>query len=398
MIQVHLGSSGVSSGPFVEDIDDAITTVAGCSLGFVLPGQPPHVLTVDPGTPTALQGVQADDVLMGIDGRDTRTLAKAEARMLLRTARSLDFKKGSARGPVPPPPGLNGGCSAAAGGGTPSLAGLALGLAMPKAAAAVQVTLQDPPSSESAGGSPAVGALPKAAPGELPAKEAVAAMSAKAPPPLAAALGFFEGANHALLQDGSCAAGSYQKAPLSMASLPRGKGPFDKGCKGDKGVGKGRPVFAALPGVQPMPPGLGGKGGKPTFWLPALPGFGLAGAKVGGPRIVLPPALTSNAALPPDPGEQPETLPADGDREAWLELLRDAFGQQFRCENDWQEPPPFHRALHFASTPGEPCQSGKFPREALNLQLQLLFKVRTGMGSEFDGPGVAPPITKPHGF
>lgn len=419
MIQVRLSSPAASpGGVVVEDVDEEIISVAGCTMGFILPGQPPHVLSVDPGSPTALQGVLADDMLVAIDGHDTHQLAKAEARRLLSSAARMDFKRPGPQGPLQPgylgggraPPGLNGS----------GLAGLALGLAMPKAAASALTAAAIAAATDAARGSPeAMGALPKACPPE--AAEAVAAMSAKAPPQLATALGFFSSAGPSGVQDVGVA---YQKASASPDGGPRwGKGPFDKGGKGEKGK-PGKQHRAPLPLFVPPPPGivppaaLGGcreggaaavawgwcpgfgcKGGKaPLVFLPALGGMPLPGSK-GGPRIVLPPALTSSVALPPDPGEQPESLPPEHDHGAWLELLRDGFGQQFRCENEWQEPPPFHRALHFAAPPGDPVPAGKYPREGLNMQLQLLFKARTGMGSEIDGPGtvaVYPPAF-PHG-
>jgi len=278
--------------------------------------------------------------------------------------------------------------------GNSGLACLAMDLAMPKAA------LQEPPPP------PPASALAAAAAEAAGAGEAVAAMSAKAPPPLAAALGFFDSSSSSQgpSQDGAaaggCAAATYQKVPTAPNAVSRtGKGPFDKGGggKGEKaarplgGMGMLVPPPPSAPVIVPPaacggpPLGKGGKYGG-CGWMPSagMPGGGGKGC---GPRIVLPPALTSpNTAIGPDPGEQPESLPPETDHDAWLELLRDGFGQQFRCENDWQEPPPFHRALHFASVPGESCPKGKFPREALNLQLQLLFKARTGMTSEADGP------------
>merc|ERR1719330_788195 len=248
--------------------------------------------------------------------------------------------------------------------------------------------------------------------------EAVAAMSAKAPAPLAAALGFFD---QKASWDGSAA--SSDEAPVAPSAQSRGKGPLEKGGKGDsKGcappcvlpppgmplAGRGMvvpppafvppPISASVPPPTPgvvLPPpfaqsmaGFAGKGGHGALWMPAPPpNAAMVGAAARGPQVVLPPALMSpNAAIGPDPGEQPEALPEDQDGDGWLELLRDGFGQQFRCENEWQEPPPFPRALHFAAMPGGPCPKGKFPREALNLQLQLLFRARTAMASEVDGP------------
>mmetsp|Transcript_81348 Transcript_81348/g.188967 ORF Transcript_81348/g.188967 Transcript_81348/m.188967 type:complete len:165 (-) Transcript_81348:121-615(-) len=95
-------------------------------------------------------------------------------------------------------------------------------------------------------------------------------------------------------------------------------------------------------------------------------------------------AATPAAVLPPDGGSQDngedEALPFEQDAEAWLELLRDGFVRQLREENDYPEPPPFHRAIHFAASPGEPIPPGKFPRQALNTQLQLLLRTRATEG------------------
>eukprot|EP00418_Pyrodinium_bahamense_P089100 CAMPEP_0179040688 /NCGR_PEP_ID=MMETSP0796-20121207/15773_1 /TAXON_ID=73915 /ORGANISM="Pyrodinium bahamense, Strain pbaha01" /LENGTH=253 /DNA_ID=CAMNT_0020737035 /DNA_START=38 /DNA_END=798 /DNA_ORIENTATION=+ len=106
----------------------------------------------------------------------------------------------------------------------------------------------------------------------------------------------------------------------------------------------------------------------------------------GGP-VVVPPPMPAEvaAALPGGAGSQDkdvedEALPFEGDMDAWLELLRDGYVRQLREENEYPEPPPFHRAIHFAASPGEPIPLGKYPRQALNTQLQLLLRVRAPEG------------------
>jgi hypothetical protein len=89
-------------------------------------------------------------------------------------------------------------------------------------------------------------------------------------------------------------------------------------------------------------------------------------------------------------------LPLETDSDAWLDLLRDGYLRQLREENEYPEPPPFHRAIHFANESG-PCPPGKYPKLALNMQLQMLLKARTGgelvmAGKGFAGrPGVVVP-------
>jgi len=237
----------------------------------------------------------------------------------------------------------------------------------------------------------------------------IAAMSAKASAPLAAALGFFEGGGYGAAPSDYPAAATaaaltsaatdvanalaglvgqigYQKA--GFASPPRW-GPFDKGCKGGKGYGKAAPMFVAPPSLPSAAvPGATVRGG--------FKGGGKGAAAGGGPRVVLPPALTGQAATS-DPGPQPEALPSETDAEAWLELLRDGFSQQRRCENDCREPPPFHRALHFAAPVGEKVPEGKYPGEGLNTQLQVLFQVRNALTPEAGetAPASAPVVVMP---
>jgi len=96
---------------------------------------------------------------------------------------------------------------------------------------------------------------------------------------------------------------------------------------------------------------------------------------------------------PPIPEADEEMLPGDGDGEGWLELLRDGYCRQLREENEYMEPPPFHRAMHYAANPSDQMvPPGKFPRQALNMQLQLLLRARAGDGVvPGKGPGKGAP-------
>mmetsp|Transcript_101245 Transcript_101245/g.179867 ORF Transcript_101245/g.179867 Transcript_101245/m.179867 type:complete len:812 (+) Transcript_101245:125-2560(+) len=77
----------------VEEVDAEIVVVEGCALGFVAPGQPPHVLHVDPDTETAGHGIQSDDLLVSIDGNDTSSMGQEKVAEMLRKATKLLFKR-----------------------------------------------------------------------------------------------------------------------------------------------------------------------------------------------------------------------------------------------------------------------------------------------------------------
>lgn len=81
----------------LEEVDAEIVVVAGCALGFVAPGQPPHVLHVDVGTDMARHGIQSDDLLVSIDGQNTRLLAQDQVAQLLKGALLLHFERPKAR-------------------------------------------------------------------------------------------------------------------------------------------------------------------------------------------------------------------------------------------------------------------------------------------------------------
>jgi len=77
----------------LEEVDSEILVVAGCALGFVAPRQPPHVLHVDDGTEMSSYGVKGDDLLVLVDGRDTRTMVHKEVADALRSAKEVVFER-----------------------------------------------------------------------------------------------------------------------------------------------------------------------------------------------------------------------------------------------------------------------------------------------------------------
>jgi len=94
--------------------------------------------------------------------------------------------------------------------------------------------------------------------------------------------------------------------------------------------------------------------------------------------LALPPKEAPKEPPIPEPDE--EMLPFDSDADSWLELLRDGYFRHLREENEYREPPAFHRALHFAAQEGQACAEGKFPKQALNMQMQLLMRARMPEG------------------
>eukprot|EP00929_Paragymnodinium_shiwhaense_P113840 TRINITY_DN82128_c0_g1_i1.p1 TRINITY_DN82128_c0_g1~~TRINITY_DN82128_c0_g1_i1.p1 ORF type:complete len:767 (-),score=233.47 TRINITY_DN82128_c0_g1_i1:116-2416(-) len=77
----------------LDEVDQEIIVLAGCALGFVAAGQPPHVLHVDPDTEMEKRGIRSDDLLVSIDGRDPRNLAQSEVARALRDATRVVFER-----------------------------------------------------------------------------------------------------------------------------------------------------------------------------------------------------------------------------------------------------------------------------------------------------------------
>mmetsp|Transcript_6409 Transcript_6409/g.11148 ORF Transcript_6409/g.11148 Transcript_6409/m.11148 type:complete len:282 (-) Transcript_6409:73-918(-) len=142
-------------------------------------------------------------------------------------------------------------------------------------------------------------------------------------------------------------------------------------------------------------PAAGGDGAAPpgsaqVVMPPVVPP---PGAQGGPPMVVAPDgSLMPGAPLGPDgeplpPPEEEEGLPFETDADGWLELLRDGYLRQLREENEYPEPPAFHRAMHFGAKEGEPVPPGKYPKQALNIQLHLLLRARAGEGCMPQGGG-----------
>lgn len=155
-------------------------------------------------------------------------------------------------------------------------------------------------------------------------------------------------------------------------------------------------AVAAAGGTQPADGGGGmapeGAAGEVPVMLPPAGAEGLPPMGAVPPEMVPPPAPVM---VPPTlPPAEPESLPEEQESEGWLELLRDGYARQLRQENEYLEPPPFHRAIHYGVEPHVvPVPPGRYPKQALNTQLQLLMKHRfsdgalTGKALSGKGPG-----------
>merc|ERR1719411_1873101 len=88
-----------------------------------------------------------------------------------------------------------------------------------------------------------------------------------------------------------------------------------------------------------------------------------------GVRVVFTPASTDWR-----PGSLEASIPIDDDVEGWLDLLRDSFMRDLREAHEYPEPPPFHDVFELAAD--HPVPEGKFPRNALGMQLKMLTRTR----------------------
>ncbi|CAJ1367822.1 unnamed protein product [Effrenium voratum] len=135
---------------------------------------------------------------------------------------------------------------------------------------------------------------------------------------------------------------------------------------------------AAAP-APPLPP-------DPVPGVPLAPPLGAPPPPLGAPAPPPAPTIAGVPAPQADPNhidpawEVPTSdetaLPREDDGESWLELLRDGYFRQIREENEYKQPPPFPRAMHFAAVPGHPLPENKYPRQALDLQRSMLAKFR----------------------
>lgn len=77
----------------LNEVDEEIITLMGADLGVVDNGEPPQVLEVSPGSPMAEEGITDDDVLVAINGQETKGLPKDHIIHALRTAFTLRFER-----------------------------------------------------------------------------------------------------------------------------------------------------------------------------------------------------------------------------------------------------------------------------------------------------------------
>merc|ERR1712232_855648 len=262
----------------------------------------PSVLSVEQNTPWVASGVQADDILVSVDGQDTTAMAQGDLVRLLRGASHFEFKR---------PSGSN--------------------ITRPEVVGTVPATEQPvvPPS-----------------PGISSAVASKAALSVAPAVPM-------QGSSPGNLP--------FSKQGTSMPFLPPGS---------LAAFGVARPSTPRIIGPRVIPPRVGGAGIGCMSSRPVVPKM---------------PAI--------DPNDHRESLPTDAEMEAWLELLRDGCCQQMRWQNSYPEPPPYHRAMRHAATPGEKIPEGKYPRDALNLQFQMLLGMRTGSAAgSSSASGMRPPF------
>lgn len=357
----------------IEWVDEEIITLAGCDLGFIMPGKPPQVLQVEQGSEMAAHGLRTDDALVGVDGHDVRNAAKEELEKVLRTATSLTFERPKADGDVDM---------------TPPKGDLIDRLDAPVKEVA-------PESAVSQSSEPVVATQPEK-PTPQPAQQAAPAASEPGGVQLRAGMrvrlvGFQSTAMNGAkgrLGKFSAKQGLWQvflettsasKAvrPLNLELLAEDPDRVDAGParSGDvemPGAGDSKSVI-----MNGVPPDL-------QSTVVAAVAAALQG-------VVPAPTLPhfDGPGPPPGPEWQEDVLPVEDDKESWVELMRDGCVRQLRSDAEHPEPPPFHRANHFSgiTLPGHPLPEGKFPAQALNFQLQMLLRAR---GGDYPAPAAGP--------
>lgn len=346
MMQVHLRPPVK-----IELVDEEIITLAGCDLGFIMPGKPPQVLQVEQGSDMAAHSIRTDDVLVGVDGRDTRNVSKEELQKILRSASNLTFER--------PKPDVD--VDMAPKGDTePS------GKDVPAASAEVTKPAERPTEPEQPAEQPAPQpAQAAAAPGGGPELRTgmhvrLVGFQASGMNDAKGKLGKFS-SKQGLWQvflDSATASKAVKPANLeALANQPEGV------ATGDAPAAKRSNV------VLPPPIGLTSSAAVIAAMAAAMRGHAA-------PHL----PHFDGPGPPPGPEWQEDVVPVEDDKESWVELLRDAQVRQIRSDAEHAEPPPFNRAMHFSgmSLPGQPIAEGKFPAQALNFQLQLLLRTRQG--------------------
>lgn len=360
----------------IELVDEEIITLAGCDLGFIMPGKPPQVLQVEQGSEMAAHNIRTDDVLVGVDGRDTRSVSKDELEQLLRTALRLSFERPRVDGDVDMKPAAELSEKADAPPKEPPP-----DVEVPQAAAPAPLAPLQLATAVSSAAS-AAPAAPVAAAKELRSGMLVKLVGFQSATMNGARgrLGKFsekQGSWQVFLESTSAA-----KAvrPQNLEAVPADEQMPDAGAQvpaNDGGTASGAAQSGRAPANGRMP--IGGLSPVAATMAAAMRG------------VVPVPALPhfDGPGPPPGPEWQEDVVPTDEDKESWVELMRDAYVRQLRTDAEHPEPPPFHRADHFSGlpAPGQPLAEGKYPAQALNFQLQMLLRARTG---DFPTLGMAP--------
>lgn len=363
VIHVDLGQ-----GARVELVDEEIVTVGGCDLGFIMEGKPPQVLQVEAGSEMASRNIRTDDVLVGVDGRDTRSASKGELEEVLRGASRLTFER----------PGED--------------AGDDMETAPPQQDGAAPAPVDEPASAADVARNTPTGDVPTQVD---PARHREGDAAAQGG-------GETGDARHDHLRPGMCVRlVGFQTPDMNGLQGKLGKYSESKRCwqvflEGSTTAKAVRPGNLELvasqeelprahegrhPRAQVVRPPANGVALTPeqTAALAAHPmGMGVLAALRGGGQP-LPMLHYDGPGPPPGPEWQEDALPMEEDKESWVELLRDALSRQLRADAELPEPPPFHRASHFGASAsvGQRLPDGKFPSQALNFQLQMLHRART---------------------
>lgn len=399
----------------LELVDEEIIALAGCDLGFIMPGKPPQVLQVEQNSDMSAHSIRTDDVLVGVDGRDTRSLAKDELEKLLRTASKLSFERPGGvdveTKPVIPETSRATAAGASEAPPPPASAGCAAAAAPPAAAAAAATgAAAAPPPAAAAQPQPAVAqpaaasAPPAAAAAPPPEQQAPAAGLAQTGSGDVVAVKLRTGMKVRLI--------GFQSREMNGQRGRLGKYSEKQGCWQVFLESTSASKAVRPPNLEYIEDGdadMGGADGKDAAaGKAAAAATGDAAALLAASPLVAAMAAAMRGVVPapqipqwdgpgPPPGPEwmEDVVPQDDDRESWVELLRDAYVHQLRADAEHPEPPPFHRANHFAaSVPpnlGRTLPEGKYPTQALNFQLQMLFRARTGEYNTM-------PTTSPYGY
>eukprot|EP00443_Scrippsiella_acuminata_P023539 CAMPEP_0115366918 /NCGR_PEP_ID=MMETSP0270-20121206/105053_1 /TAXON_ID=71861 /ORGANISM="Scrippsiella trochoidea, Strain CCMP3099" /LENGTH=433 /DNA_ID=CAMNT_0002789705 /DNA_START=42 /DNA_END=1340 /DNA_ORIENTATION=+ len=377
MIQVAL-----SQPVKLELVDEEIIAVAGCDLGFIMPGKPPQVLQVEKGSEMAAHSIRTDDVLVSVDGRSTQSMPKDELEQLLRTASRLTFERpGGIDFDMKPPtsePGRNAASVALA---AASAAEAEAPAAAPSPGVAVDVS--SPAASMEAGAK-----QPPAA-AEIATPVQVQAAPAKQADNNSSSVRLRTGMKVRLI--------GFQSREMNNQRGRLGKYSEKQGCwqvfldstSASKAVRPPNLEPIIEDGDVDMSPAANGTGtNEATPSAVAAAGDAVAALAANPLVAAMAAAMRGVVPAPDGPGPPPgpewfeDVLPPEEDKESWVELLRDAYVSQLQADAEHPEPPPFHRANHFAaSVPpnmGRTLPEGKYPNQALNFQLQMLFRARTG--------------------